>query len=87
MMMMMTVRTMIENILLKKADKRVARLLTVDGTFRNDDDTDDDDDGDDDDDDDHPHYYQLLADTVASFRDVGQDYIQYDKITQKPFLM
>ena len=37
--------------------------------------------------DDHPHYYQLLADTVASFRDVGQDYIQYDKITQKPFLM
>ena len=46
MMMMMTVRTMIGNILLKKADKRVARLLTVDGTFRNDDDTDDDDDGD-----------------------------------------
>ena len=47
-----------------------------------------DDDGDYDDDyDDDPHYYQLLADTVASFRDVGSDYIQYDKITQKPFLM
>ena len=44
----------------------------------------DDDDGDYDDD---PHYYQLLANTVASFRDVGSDYIQYDKITQKPFLM
>ena len=49
MMMMMTVRTMIGNILLKKADKSVSRLLMVDGTSKNNDDTDDDDDDDDDD--------------------------------------
>ena len=35
----------------------------------------------------HPAYYQLLSNTNTSFKDIGQDYIQYDKITQKPFLM
>ena len=39
MMMMMTVRTTIENIPLKKADKRMALLLRVDGTSKNNDDT------------------------------------------------
>ena len=36
---------------------------------------------------DHPEMYKLLADTVTSFRDVGTDHIQFDKITQLPFLM
>ena len=35
----------------------------------------------------YPAYYQLLSNTNTSFKDIGQDYIQYDKITQKPFLM
>ena len=43
----MTVRTMIGNILLKKADKRVSRLLMVDGTSKNNDDNVDDNDDDD----------------------------------------
>ena len=41
MMMMMMVRKIIGNILLKKADKRVSRLLMVDGISKNNDDTDD----------------------------------------------
>ena len=36
---------------------------------------------------DHPDYYRLLSQTCTSFRDVGRDYITYDKITHKPFLM
>ena len=35
----------------------------------------------------HPEWYHLLSTTCTSWRDVGQDYIQFDKITQKPFLM
>ena len=35
----------------------------------------------------HPEYYRLLSETCTSFRDVGRDYIPYDKITHKPFLM
>ena len=34
-----------------------------------------------------PDWFHLLATTTTSWRDVGQDYIQFDKITQKPFLM
>ena len=36
---------------------------------------------------DYPEMYKLLSETVTSFRDVGTDYIQFDKITQLPFLM
>jgi len=35
----------------------------------------------------HPEWYHLLSTTCTSWRDVGQDYIQFDKITQKPFLI
>ena len=35
----------------------------------------------------NPEWYQLLSTTITSWRDIGQDYIKFDKITQKPFLM
>ena len=31
--------------------------------------------------------YTVLARTVAGFRDIGTDYIQFDKLTRLPFLM
>ena len=31
--------------------------------------------------------YDLLSNTCTAWRDVGKDYIQYDKLTQKPFIM
>ena len=34
----------------------------------------------------HPRY-QLLSNTVASFRDVGTDYIKFDSISQQPFFV
>ena len=36
---------------------------------------------------DQPEMYKLLSETITSFRDVGTDYTQFDKITQLPFLM
>ena len=36
---------------------------------------------------DHPEMYLLLSETVTSFRDVGTDFTNFDKITQLPFLM
>ena len=35
----------------------------------------------------NPEWYELLSTTITSWRDIGQDYIKFDKITQKPFLM
>jgi len=35
----------------------------------------------------HPKMYQLLSNTVASFRDVGTDYIKFDSISQQPFFV
>ena len=31
--------------------------------------------------------YQLLSNTVASFRDVGKDFIKFDSISQQPFFV
>jgi len=36
---------------------------------------------------DQPEMYKLLSETITSFRDVGTDYTQFDKITQLPFLI
>merc|ERR1712106_67965 len=36
---------------------------------------------------DQPGMYKLLSETITSFRDVGSDYTQFDKITQLPFLI
>jgi len=36
---------------------------------------------------DQPEMYKLLSETVTSFRDVGTDYTQFDKISQQSFLI
>merc|ERR1712181_148516 len=35
----------------------------------------------------HPEMYQLLSNTMASFRDIGTDFIKFDSISQQPFFV